>query len=175
MGLLYHYDMAKTHNTPALGNRNVAEYISGFVDGEGCFSVSFTKRSRFIVGWETKPSFSVSQNHDRAQPLFIMQKHFGCGFMRDGKTDNTIKFEVRRLDDLLEKVIPHFEKYPLLSAKQRDVESLKAVCLIMKNNEHKRPGGLKKILPIAFRMNGSGTRRYSQKDILAFMQTQMKV
>ena len=167
--------MRRIHNTPTLGERNVAEYISGFVDGEGCFSVSFTKRSRFIVGWETKPSFSVSQNEDRAQPLFIMQKHFDCGFMRDGKTDRTIKYEVRRLDDLLEKVIPHFEKYPLLSKKQRDVEALKRVCLIMKNNEHTSPKGLRKILPIAFNMNGSGKRRYSQNDILAFMRSQMKI
>lgn len=171
----YHIFMKRIHNTLALGKRNVAEYISGFVDGEGCFSVSFTKRPRFIVGWETKPSFSVSQNHDRAEQLFIMQKHFGCGFMREGKSDRTIKYEVRRLDDLLEKVIPHFEKYPLLSSKQRDVESLKAVCLIMKNNEHTKPRGIRKILPIAFRMNGSGKRRYSKKDILTFMSTQMKV
>ena len=96
------------HKTPALNKRNVSEYISGFVDGEGCFSVSFSKRPRFSVGWETKPSFSVSQNHDRAQPLFIMQEHFGCGFMRDGISDKTLKYEVRRLDDLLEKVLPHF-------------------------------------------------------------------
>lgn len=175
MGFRYHECMKRTHNTPALQQRNVAEYVSGFVDGEGCFSVSFTKRPRFLVGWETKPSFSVSQNRDRAQQLFIMQKHFGCGFMRDGKIDNTIKYEIRRLNDLLEKVIPHFERYPLLSSKQRDVELFKAVCLIMKRNEHRTVKGLQRILPLAFRMNGSGKRRYSQKDILTFMKQQMKV
>ena len=171
----YHEIMKRIHNTPALHSRDVREYISGFVDGEGCFSVSFSKRPRFIVGWETKPSFSVSQNRDRAQQLFIMQKHFGCGFMRDGKIDKTIKYEVRRLNDLLEKVIPHFERYPLLSAKQRDVESLKAVCLLMKENKHITAEGIRTILPIAFRMNGSGKRRYMQKDILEFMRMQMKV
>ena len=165
----------KTHNTPALRKRNIAEYISGFVDGEGCFSVSFTKRQRFSIGWETKPSFSVSQNYNRAQQLFIMKKHFGCGFMRDGITDNTIKYEIRRLDDLLEKVIPHFEKYPLLSAKQQDVMSLKAICLLMKNNKHLTPKGLERILEIAFTMNGSGKRKYSINDILMFMKSKMKV
>ena len=60
---------------PALKKkRNIQEYISGYVDGEGCFSVSFSKREKFLVGWETKPSFSVSQNEDRAQILFLMQK-----------------------------------------------------------------------------------------------------
>ena len=167
--------MGMIHNTPALKLRNVPEYISGFVDGEGCFSVSFSKRPRFLVGWETKPSFSVSQNHDRAEPLFIMQKHFGCGFMRDGKIDRTIKYEVRRLNDLLEKVIPHFRKYPLLSSKQKDFEYFVEVCELMKRNEHVTPEGLKKIVAIAFKTNASGRRKYTQKDILAFMQNQMKV
>ena len=167
--------MKSIHNTPALGSRNVAEYISGFVDGEGCFSVSFTKRSRFVLGWETKPSFSVSQNYYRSEQLSIMQKYFGCGFMRDGKSDQTVKYEVRRLDDLIEKVIPHFDRYPLLSSKQRDFELFKAVCLLMKKGEHIIARGMKKILPIAFKMNESGRRRYSQENILAFMRTKMKV
>ncbi len=174
MAKRYHRDMVARHNTPAL-KRNVAEYISGFVDGEGCFSVSFSKRSHFNVGWETKPSFSVSQNHDRAQSLFIMQKHFGCGFMRDGISDNTLKYEVRRLDDLLEKVLPHFERYRLLSAKQNDVRLLKEVCLLMKMGEHVTPMGMKKVMKLAFKMNPSGKRRYAQSDILAFMDSQMKI
>ena len=167
--------MKRAYNTPALGSRNVAEYISGFVDGGGCFSVSFTKRSRFVLGWETKPSFSVSQNYYRAEQLSIMQKYFGCGFMRDGKTDKTVKYEVRRLDDLIEKVIPHFERYPLLSSKQRDFELFKTVCLLMKKGKHITVEGMKKILPVAFKMNESGRRRYSQTDILTFMRTKMKV
>jgi hypothetical protein len=175
MGRNYHRNMETTHNTPALNDRNVAEYISGFVDGEGCFSVSFSKRSRFSVGWETKPSFSVSQNYDRAQPLFLMQRHFECGFMRDGISDKTLKYEVRRLDDLLEKVLPHFERYPLLSAKQQDVQLLREVCLLMKMGEHIIPMGMKKVMNLAFRMNPSGKRRYAQNDILEFMEVQMKI
>ena len=41
--------------------KNINQYISGYVDGEGCFNVSFSKRDKFTLGWETKPSFSVSQ------------------------------------------------------------------------------------------------------------------
>ena len=95
--------------------------------------------------------------------------------MRDGKTDNTIKYEVRRLDDLLEKVLPHFERYPLLSAKQRDVASLKRICLLMKGNKHITADGIQTILPIAFSMNASGKRKYTEHDILSFMKQQMKV
>tara|TARA_Y100000310_G_scaffold170442_2_gene170594 strand:- start:10319 stop:10810 length:492 start_codon:yes stop_codon:yes gene_type:complete len=159
----------------SLKKRKLEEYISGFIDGEGCFSVSFSKRPKFIVGWETKPSFSVSQNRDRAEVLFMMKEYFKSGFIRDGVTDNTIKYEVRRLDDLIHKVIPHFVRYPLLSSKQNDFELFKEVCFTMAKDKHTTIDGFQKILPIAFQMNASGRRKYSQDEILKFLYTQMKV
>ncbi len=158
-----------------LNSRNLAEYISGFVDGEGCFSVSFSKRPRFIVGWETKPSFSVSQNHDRAEVLHLIQKHFNAGFMRRDFSDRTLKYEVRRLDDLIEKVIPHFEKFPLLSGKQKDFLLFKKICLLMKDDHHTSLQGLKKIVPLAFKMNASGRRKYTKQDIIDCAMSQMKI
>ena len=152
---------------PALKNkRNLYEYISGYVDGEGCFNVSFSKREKFLVGWETKPSFSVSQNENRSQTLFLMQKLFDCGFMRRDFSDKTLKYEIRSLDDLIEKIIPHFEKYPLLSDKQKDFEYFKQVCFLMKKNLHRKKKGLKKILDIAFKMNPGGKRRYTKEEII---------
>ena len=55
-------------NTPA-GLMDISSYISGYVDGEGCFTVSFSPRSKLRVGWEVRPSFSVSQNADRSEVL----------------------------------------------------------------------------------------------------------
>ena len=164
------------HNTPTLTkrHRNIAEYISGFADGEGCFSVSFSKRSKFLVGWETKPSFSVGQNYDRAEVLHLMQKHFGCGFMRRDYKDKTLKYEVRSLQDLIDAVIPHFEKYPLLSAKQNDFLNFREICLLMQNGEHLTLKGLRKITALAFKMNGSGKRKYSRRKILN-VASQMKI
>ncbi|OGN03426.1 MAG: hypothetical protein A2655_02720 [Candidatus Yanofskybacteria bacterium RIFCSPHIGHO2_01_FULL_43_42] len=84
--------------------RNIEEYISGYVNGEGCFSVSFSRRKKMLVGWETKPSFSVSQNQDRSEVLFLIQKKFGCGFIRRDYSDKTLKYEVRSLKDLIKKL-----------------------------------------------------------------------
>lgn len=160
---------------PSIKNRNLEEYISGYVDGEGCFSVSFSKRQKFLVGWETKPSFSVSQNYDRAEILFHMQKRFRCGFMRRDFSDRTLKYEVRRLDDLVKKIIPHFKKYPLLSAKHKDFLIFQKICLKMTDGKHKNLKGLKEIINLAFKMNASGRRRYSKKDILNFANIRMKI
>ena len=149
--------------------RNIYEYISGYIDGEGCFSVSFSKREKFLVGWETKPSFSVSQNEDRAQILLLIQKTFQCGHIRRDYGDKTLKYEVRSLDELIAHVIPHFEKYPLLSHKQHDFECFKKVCLLMEKESHKDKNGLAKIIHLAFQMNPSGKRKYTQVMMLAAM------
>lgn len=152
---------------PALNikKHNIQEYISGYVDGEGCFSVSFSKRDKLTLGWETKPSFSVSQNEDRAQILFLMQNIFQCGFIRRDYSDKTLKYEVRSLENLISKIIPHFEKHPLISEKQNDFNRFKEVCFLMQKNMHKNKNGLKKILDLVFQMNPSGKRKYSKKDI----------
>jgi len=167
----------RRHNTPTLKTnvRNLNEYISGFSDGEGCFSVSFSKRDKFLIGWETKPSFCVAQNHDRAEVLFLMHKKFGCGFMRRDAKDRTLKYEVRSLNDLLTKVIPHFENYPLRSGKSKDFKLFKQVCLLMDKGRHTTLNGLKEITRLAFKMNPSGMRKYKRDEILARARYQMKI
>ena len=47
----------------------IASYISGYVDGEGCFTISYSPRIKLRTGWEVRPSFSVSQNADRSEVL----------------------------------------------------------------------------------------------------------
>src|SRR3954469_1132773 len=89
----------------------LSAYISGYADGEGCFTVSISPRAKLLAGWEVRPSFSVSQNGDRAEVLHALQAYFGCGSIRPDRSDKTLKWETRRLEDLLGRVIPHFERY----------------------------------------------------------------
>lgn len=155
----------KSYNTPAL-RRELANYISGYVDGEGCFSVSFSERPKLLVGWEVKPSFAVGQNYDRREVLDLMQSYFGCGHMRRDWGDRTLKFEVRRLDDLLDKIVPHFRKFPLKSAKQKDFLRFVEICQRMKNLEHRKKSTLIKIMRSAYAMNGAGKRKFALNVIL---------
>ena len=145
------------------------DYISGYTDGEGCFSVSFLKRKKLTIGIETRPSFSISQNEDRAEVIYLIQKHFQCGHMRRDYSDKTLKYEVRKLNDLLLKVIPHFRKYPLVSGKQKDFERFAHVCELMKNGKQHTKSGLRKIVHSACQMNPSGKRRYTQEELLALL------
>jgi hypothetical protein len=150
----------ENYNTPAL-IRELSNYISGYVDGEGCFSVSFSKREKLRIGWEVKPSFAIGQNFDRREVLDLMKEYFGSGFLRRDYADKTLKLEVRSLQELLTKIIPHFEKFPLKSSKQKDFILFAEICKKMKELEHQTIEGFRKIVELAYTMNGSGKRKYS--------------
>ena len=141
-------------------------YISGFVDGEGCFCVSFQPSKRHRFGWEVRPSFSVSQNADRAELLYVIQERWGCGFIRPDRSDKTVKFEVRNVRDLVEKVLPHFKTYPLMSSKQADFERFARICELVSNDRHLELEGFEEIVRLAMEMNPSGKRKYSGSEIL---------
>jgi hypothetical protein len=145
----------------------LSAYISGYVDGEGCFMVSISPRAKLLAGWEVRPSLSVSQNGDRAEVLRLLISHFACGTIRPDRSDRTLKWETRRLADLLERVIPHFERYPLLSAKRHDFERFASVCRLMADGAHRTSLGLIEIVELARGMNPSGKRRYDVDVTLA--------
>src|SRR5215212_8544402 len=78
---------------PCSSREFLSAYISGYVDGEGCFTVSISPRAKLLVGWEVRPSLSVSQNGDRAEVLRALQVHFGCGSIRPDRSDKTLKWK----------------------------------------------------------------------------------
>jgi hypothetical protein len=114
-----------------------------------------------------RPSLSVSQNGDRSEVLLEIQGYFDCGTLRPDRSDRTIKWEVRSLQLLLDRVIPHFRQYPLRSGKQRDFELLAGICDRMARGEHRQTVGLSEIVRLAGEMNPSGKRGYSPESIIA--------
>ena len=142
------------------GNVDLPSYISGYVDGEGCFTVSISPRPTLLVGWEVRPSLSVSQNGDRSEVLLEIQRYFDCGTLRPDRSDRTLKWEVRSLPLLVARVIPHFRQYPILSGKQNDFELFATICERMTEGHHRTSAGLAEIVRLAGEMNPSGKRGY---------------
>ena len=145
---------------------NLESYISGYADGEGCFCISIRPRKGNITGWEIVASFSVAQNEYRTEVLRLIKDYFKCGFIRRNIGDKTLKYETRNLDTLITKIIPHFEKYPLLSGKRKDFEIFRKVCRKMSKGEHLTKKGIIEIAELVFEMNVSGKRGYNKTTIL---------
>ena len=141
-------------------------YVTGIVEGEGSFCVSFNKRRRLSVGIETRPSFSISLNRRDLELLKSIREYFGCGGIRYSRKDRTYKFEVRSIKALMKNVIPHFKKYPLRGSKGKDFELFERICRLVYSNHHLNPVYLREIIELAYMMNPSGRRRYSKEELL---------
>jgi hypothetical protein len=111
--------------------------------------------------YQLVPEFHVSQNGDRAQVLALIHWRFGgSGYVKpNGRKDRALVYVVRRRRDLLEHVIPFFERSPLLSSKQEDFEKFARIVRSMALGQHRTSEGFSRLLDEALSMNGEGRFR----------------
>jgi hypothetical protein len=141
-------------------------YVTGFVDGEGCFSVSFTERAKLKTGIEVRPSFAIGQNRRSLPVLERIHAYFGCGAIRFSRYDQTYKYEVRSLKDLRERIIPHFQEYPLQTSKLQDFATFSWICDEIAASRHLNKDHLASIIDRAYTMNETGKRKYTKEQLL---------
>jgi hypothetical protein len=55
-------------------------------------------------------------------------------------------YRVRKLDNILNIIIPHFDKYSLITQKQSDYIIFKNIVELMNKGEHLNNKGIKKLL-----------------------------
>ena len=133
-------------------------WIVGYIDGEGCFCVSVIKNNTTKSGYQIFPEFVVTQGAKSLSTLELIKKYFQCGSIwvnrrHDNHKENIYRYCVRSRKDLVERIIPFFEKYSLKSAKRDDFEKFNKVIQLMNNNQHLNKNGLKKVIKIAESMN----------------------
>jgi len=107
----------------------------------------------------------LSLNEKDLELLRDLQTFFGCGWIRESKSDRTFKYEARSLNDLLDPIIPHFERFPLRGSKARSFAAFADVCRMIEQGDHLRRDGLHSIIEVAYEMN-LGKRRLTQDDLL---------
>ena len=98
-------------------------WVVGFVDGEGCFSITIQKSPSMTTGWQVFPELAVTQGERSVQVLYDLQQFFGCGkVFLNRRTDNhrehLYRFCVRSVADLRETIIPFFRENPLRTARR---------------------------------------------------------
>jgi len=81
--------------------------------------------------------------------------YFGCG--RYIQRPNLGVFTVQRFSDISEKIIPFFDKYPILGAKLKDYEDFKKVASLMQSKAHLTREGFEEILTLKQSMNRGRT------------------
>ena len=146
------------------------EYFSGFVDGEGCFYVGFSKRVDLPLNWQIITEFQVSQNVSGKNILEAFKTRLGCGYIKlnhpGNPKDKSWVFIVKNRNDLARSIIPFFKKYPPHSQKKYDFLVFKRVLTIIEKCEHLKFEGFKKIVEIVFSLKKTSKRRYSKEELL---------
>lgn len=63
--------------------------------------------------------------------LYDLQRFFNCGNIHiDNAKENAKKFSVNKLSDIINIIIPHFDKYPLKGSKRLDYLDFKKVAFM---------------------------------------------
>ena len=84
---------------------------------------------------------------------------------RDNHREDLYRYVVRRRTDLLETIIPFFERYPMLSSKQQDFEKFARCVHLISAGRHLTTDGLIEIAEITQTMN----RRKSRQDLIRIL------
>ena len=167
--------MTSADNQQERPDAGLCQYVAGFVDGEGSFHVAI-QRSRFTrLRLQVIPEFHVSQNRERATVLELIRQVLGCGYIKVNHpghaSDRTLVLVVRNRRDLVERVVPFFERFPLRSSKQRELQVFAKIVRSMEAGRHLTKSGLAHILEQAFAMNGQRYRTLRLSDMLDVLES----
>lgn len=127
-------------------------FITGFVDAEGSFSASIVKNPSSRTGWRILIAFSIKLHKRDEELLKLIQLYFGCGNIYKGSKDSLV-FKIVDIKQIIDTVIPQFEKFPLQTQKKADFELFERIVEIMDRKEHLISKGLQEIVNIKASLN----------------------
>jgi LAGLIDADG endonuclease len=139
-------------------------WVTGFVDGEGCFSIHFVRqperanRRGYKTGFQVGHEFAVTQGARSVECMHMLKSFFGVGEVYlnrrfDNHKEHLYRFSVVRRNDLLRAIIPFFQKHSLRTSKRFDFLKFVECMRLIETNTHLTVGGLLKIVEIAETMN----------------------
>ena len=147
-------------------------YITGFTEGEGTFHIALYKDPRMKYGIKIIPEFHINQSFLRKETLLAIERYFGCGYLKRNHADNfkddTLVYVVRNREDLMKKIIPFFEKFPLISNKGKSFQLFKKIITLMNEGGHSKKSGIIRIIKMAYQMNQQGKYRKKNQDEIIY-------
>lgn len=128
-----------------------AQWLAGLITGEGCFLVDIYKAKTKVESGVTL-RFKIAQHNRDLDLLRYLVAYFDCGSVQKSG-DSVGEFRVSKFENLILKILPFIEKYPILGSKALDFSDFQKVAELMKNKAHFSKSGLEKILAIKSKMN----------------------
>jgi LAGLIDADG DNA endonuclease family protein len=139
-------------------------WITGYVDGEGCFSINLIRqphrhnRRGYKTGFQVAHEFAVTQGASSVDSLHLLMKFFGVGNVYinkryDNHKEHMYRYCVRARKELVKTIIPFFDQYPLRTSKQGNFLKFAECIGLIETGAHLTRSGLINIVEIAETMN----------------------
>ena len=100
-------------------------FVTGLVDAEGSFTVSVLKSSFTKTGWGVNARFKITTHITDLDLMLNLKNFFGEDIGKLVIFKDTCTYRVYKLKDILDVVIPHFDKYLLVTQKLGDYKLFK--------------------------------------------------
>jgi len=133
-------------------------WVTGFVDAEGSFTVSIYEDKSRKLGWNIICRFKILLHQRDELLLKRIQEFFNAGTIYK-QGDSKLSFEVNSVKVLNDVIIPHFEKYGLITQKRVDFELFKQIVFIKANNKILSPEDFELILKLKANLNKGFTEK----------------
>ena len=141
-------------------------FVSGLVEGEGCFCVTISKHKTKKSGFDPRLMFEIEMVAEDKPLLEQVRDKLGCGqlyqlnYERYGWRPH-VKFAVKNRHDLAKKIIPFFLKHPLQGKKRKDFELFRKALKVFESNLHLTNLGINQLRDIQSRMNLRSKKKWS--------------
>jgi len=91
--------------------------------------------------------------HAKDKDLVYKVKSFFCNVGKIYSKSTSVIYQIRTVNETIKVIIPHFEKYPLITQKQNDFILFKKIVKLINKNEHLNKEGLTEIIKLKAFLN----------------------
>lgn len=129
--------------------------VTGYYDGEGCFNISVYLNPKMKTGYSVTFSAEFKQHSNSLKLLQSLKSYFNNkgSISFSNKNETVSRYKISNIDNIVNYIIPHFNKYPLITSKQLNYLDFKKAILLIKDKKHLTEEGINKIIQISKKMN----------------------
>ena len=145
---------------PSILNQTVPYpyWLVGFTEGDGGFSIRKSKNSTLRHGYQYSLVFELTQHSRDTELFYKIKEYLDCGkvsLSAESGSRNACKYFITSFTDIQSKLIPLFNKYPMLGVKQLNFLDFCKGGVIIQNKGHLTVEGISELDKLRDGMNDS--------------------
>ena len=138
-------------------------YIAGFIDGEGSFSISLGKHKTLKRRLEIRPEFEIELRADDREILERILITIGCGRIYDLSYERYgwyphVKYKIGNAKEMQQFLFPLLDTYPLQAKKREVYVRFKQIVQMFLKKDHLSDRGFNRVLKLREEMRALGKK-----------------